>query len=816
MSTKTNKESKSILAKLLATEGISVFHDPAAKTAMFDVKNRNLVLPVWKDMTDDIYDMLVGHEVGHALYTPYDRIKEDATVSSGPWCADAQIIGGDSHGHIAMAYLNIVEDARIEKLMKVKFPGLRRDFISAYNKMNDRDFFGAIAKKPTLFIDKINLHFKMGVSAETNLNISFSPQEQVFVDRISNAATYDEVVQIVKDIWEYEIENSKNSPVSMPKYNQSTDSDSGEKEGEENEKTHSATNSGIRGGKCQKSLNAPSMPETHNKYLESCKDLVDTNITTAKYRIMPTANLKNIIITPEEIKKIIDSYTTCLLKNSQGCHYSAGNAAVLEKLRESTKLKTNKFIRESTKSVAILVKQFEMKKAADAHKRTLTAKTGILDTIKMVKYKFDDDVFARHLTIRAGKNHGIVMFIDWSSSMSNIIDDTVKQCFLIALFCKKCNIPFDVYAFSSNNIRAEINKNILLHKNENGTADWNSELEENDIIGHHSWTAGGRDLRQVLREEASRREESDDSIPHNNAGGNSRYMNLDNFSLLRFVSSKMSMKEMTDAMATMFQITSAYGGGARESYYLTNPILRLSGTPLNECIIAATDIVNMFRETHNLQVVNTIMLTDGEGCSGNFYHASKTDKMFCVNEKKKITYDVNKIFNKICKMDYGQIETKLMLHIHALETGSNVLGFYLNDSSSMSQNALQHFMPTMRPQYVYPNKTTAGVGINTKQVNQSLADIEGYDKTVSILSAQYKKDGYFVASPDSRYGGYKELYVIRGTSLTSDVSEDELSDLEELDRGSTVTKVRCAFRKQMKDSSISKNLLQRIIDNICI
>ena len=351
MSKNTNKESKGILAKLLATEGISVTHSVKAETAMFDVKNRQLVLPMWSDMTDDIYDMLVGHEVGHALFTPYDQEKESKIESKGPWNADAQEIGGDSHGHIAMAYLNIIEDARIEKLMKLKYPGLRRDFVSAYAKLDARDFFGAHAKAPKHLIDRINLHFKMGVSAETSLNVQFSPAEMVFVDRIAASETYDDVVQIVKDLWEYEIENS-NNPKESPEYVSQNGEDDGESNGEQGEKkdskSESDTNGGIKASKGgSKQLTAPAMAETHNNSLENCKTLVSDDITEVSYVSLPVPNLKNIIITPKEIDHIMSAY-----KSNDPCVQTNRAAAVVE---------TQKFIRSSNKSVAILVKQFEMK-----------------------------------------------------------------------------------------------------------------------------------------------------------------------------------------------------------------------------------------------------------------------------------------------------------------------------------------------------------------------------------------------------------------------------------------------------------------------
>ena len=62
-------EQKSQLAKLMANENITIQHQKI-QTAKFDPKNRILYLPIWKDMSGCMYDLLGGHEVGHALYTP--------------------------------------------------------------------------------------------------------------------------------------------------------------------------------------------------------------------------------------------------------------------------------------------------------------------------------------------------------------------------------------------------------------------------------------------------------------------------------------------------------------------------------------------------------------------------------------------------------------------------------------------------------------------------------------------------------------------------------------------------------------------------
>ena len=62
-------EIKSQLAKLLATEDLIVEHKKV-ETAYFNVSSRVLTLPLWDKASSMVYDMLVGHEVGHALYTP--------------------------------------------------------------------------------------------------------------------------------------------------------------------------------------------------------------------------------------------------------------------------------------------------------------------------------------------------------------------------------------------------------------------------------------------------------------------------------------------------------------------------------------------------------------------------------------------------------------------------------------------------------------------------------------------------------------------------------------------------------------------------
>jgi hypothetical protein len=175
---------RSTIAKLLATENITVIQEKVS-TASFDVKNRVLRLPLWSETTPETLDHLIGHEVGHALFTPLAGW-HDAVCSKGS---------------AFKSYLNVVEDARIEKLIQRKYPGLRSSFIKSYRKLLADGFFGgdiATINKMGL-IDRINVYFKCGMSA----GIKFETNERVWLQRIESAETWEQVQQIAEELFAF-------------------------------------------------------------------------------------------------------------------------------------------------------------------------------------------------------------------------------------------------------------------------------------------------------------------------------------------------------------------------------------------------------------------------------------------------------------------------------------------------------------------------------------------------------------------------------------------------------------------------------------
>lgn len=174
-----NYEIKSQLAKLLATEDI-VVENREVMTAQFDVDNRILTLPKWKRASNSVYDMLVGHEVGHALYTPNVDPPKD----------------------IPHSFVNIIEDARIEKKMKHRYPGLAKSFYKGYRELSEEDFFciGDQDLKKMNLADRINLYYKIGKFVDIPFD---TYEESILVTKVGNVDTFEDVCEVALEVYNY-------------------------------------------------------------------------------------------------------------------------------------------------------------------------------------------------------------------------------------------------------------------------------------------------------------------------------------------------------------------------------------------------------------------------------------------------------------------------------------------------------------------------------------------------------------------------------------------------------------------------------------
>ena len=616
----TNLETtKSTLARLLATENLNI-EIRKAETAAFDPNTRTLILPLWKDISPELYDLLVGHEVGHALDTPAEGWHDAIVKNMKPGFK---------------SFLNVVEDARIERKIKTRYPGLRKSFVIGYRELCDKNFFGLDGKdiNDSLLIDRINVHFKLGVSA----NVQFKPEEQYFLDKIEATETFDDVYQVAKELYEYckkEMQDLQQQPQPDAGSPDETGEDSGdssgegessgtfEQSGEKQEMQGDATESGDDDGeeegeessdtdssygkdssKSGDANNFDPVSETDTAFQEAMKSLTKTTgeLVTGHLQHSNNFNYDSIVVHWKNcVGKLVDTEY----------HFNPGL------LKE--------FEAKNKNALMYLVKEFEMRKRASELRRVSVAQTGQLDTNKLHTYKFNDDIFRRVASVSQGKNHGLYIVIDWSGSMGDNLKGTIEQLITLTQFCKKINVPFEVMAFST----------------------------EYSIKNEFGGRVSGIPLKQGVDIK--------------------KHLQVNPFNLLNLLSSTMPDKVYRQMCNDLLN-----AGAMRGRYLKSN--FRLGGTPLNETIMVLPKLVNDFKMKNRLQIVNVAILTDGEDSDHIPVHgsnsfsggiSSSTNNRTCIiidNETKK-SYKTESRRGAV---------TITLLKILKDKTGCNLLGFYI-------------------------------------------------------------------------------------------------------------------------------------------
>ena len=556
-------EVRGSLARCLSQENIIVEHKKVS-TAMFDVERRVLTLPNWSKASETVYQLLILHEISHAIWT--DNID---------WTIDYPEVPKD--------IVNVLEDVRVEKLCKRKYPGAGKHFFNGYNELNSDDFFST--KEENLdelsFIDRINLYYKIGAFH----NIAFNDDEDQFLTRASQTETFDEVLQLAREIVEFvkhkqekqnllENDMDQSSSADGKEANSSQSSQGSGSDTQNNQEEGEGEGQGDgEGGEFSNSTEAPDgggngldpsnqheeknelESKTSKSFDEKSQDLVDRYSQETNYVELPEMILENMIIPNEFIhNKAKEEYSRTDV-NKDFFALACKEYATYKKSAE--------------KEVSYLVKEFECKKSADQYARASTARTGVLDTQKLHTYKFNEDLFKKVSVVPDGKNHGLIFILDWSGSMSNFILDAYKQLLNLVWFCRKVNIPFEVYAF---------------------TLDCSSymELQPNHPPIYNK--VGG-----VIAPEAS-------------------------FRLMNFFTSKTNNRVLEEQLKNIWTACYAY----QNHRGVVPRHLELSGSPIGESIMSLHSLIPDFQAKNKLQKVNVIFLTDGEGYQNAVTKEKKT------------------------------------------------------------------------------------------------------------------------------------------------------------------------------------------------
>jgi|SaaInlV_120m_DNA_3_1039746.scaffolds.fasta_scaffold04598_2 hypothetical protein len=540
-------EIKSQLAKLLATEDLIVEHKNC-DTACFNVHTRVLTLPMWEKASNTVYDLLVGHEVGHALFTPDENWLEKVAVPP--------------------QFVNVVEDARIEKMMKRKYAGLAKTFYHGYKELQAEDFFSISDSNVAdlNLADRANLYFKVG----NFVNISFDSEEKLLIQKIADVETFDDALRVAEELYLYCKKEKEEKVDDMP---MPPNEMGGESEQPANESVQEQQESAGEGAsdfmtheemleEAQRRESAPATlndePEvqTADALESNLQDLVDTDSRENVYVEIPKVDLKYIIAKNDDIHKDIDAWF-----NHQKNNCSLG-------IFESADEEFVKFKRNAQKEVNYLVKEFECRKAADSYARATTARTGVLDTSKLHTYKYNEDLFKKVSVIPDGKNHGLIFVLDWSGSMSRVMLDTIKQLYNLIWFCKKVSIPFEVYAFTNEWKKPEMN------------------YETGELVKPADWTSSYVKKENLL-------------AVH------------EQFSMMNLLTSKTNGKQLEHQLINIWRIAKSFSNFYGSPYSVPTR-LGLSGTPLNEAFVCLHQILPQFQKQNKLQKVQCIALTDGE------------------------------------------------------------------------------------------------------------------------------------------------------------------------------------------------------------
>lgn len=763
-------ESKSQLAKLMATENIIVQHQKVS-TASFNVKQRILYLPIWKDMSGDLYDLLTGHEVGHALFTPIEGW-HDTVVDN---------LKTENFKH----FLNVVEDARIEKKIQRRYPGLKSSFVKAYQSLFENDFFGIAGKNVNElpFIDRLNIYTK----SQYTKQIVFTDYEKDIIERVKLLEDWDDVVNITKEIFEYSkkeqyqmmnmdhdfglfsvdvddedddifgelMEISDDDEKDDEGYGNLNSSDSGNKESDGEEDSDDAEEEkekkAIRRNKKDvvsefddDSEDYDPVCETDMNFREKEKHLLDASSKPFVYVNIPKPNLKNII-TPA---KIVQQFLTDFYSEegfSSKRHFSA----------EQKKKYVDEFKSVNERFVSLLAKEFEMKKAAKIFSKSKLSETGDIDVNKLSNYKFDDNIFRKVVSVPKGKSHGLILLLDGSGSMDRNMAGAIEQIIVLTMFCRKVNIPFKVFSF--NNHKSVMMGDLSIDRD---------NIDELNKIKFFSRNDGE--------------------------------MEVSNFKLREYVHSDMSNHEYNKAISNMIYLRKSYEISYDRSSSVRPDSEKLSNTPLNSAIIAVADVIEQFKKKYNLDMASLVIVHDGDS-DNNSEIIDKTKPCgsvtFDTSSTNVVFQDSTIKYQSVAKFDYKRnitqniLVTENILKWFSEKTKCNVIGFFIvkPDNGNMKIAVMN--------KYMFPDGKVFTYGSEKEK--------DGIIKVIYSF-----RENKFVISNNV---GYDKFFFVAG-------GEDMILNSNEIviEGKITTSRLKTAFMKMQKKRKVSRVLVSKFIEKIAI
>ena len=698
-------------ARLLATEDILVEHRATA-TASFDLKNRLLTLPIWKDMKESLYHMLVLHETGHALFTPLTG-----------W----ETIVKDDDKYLRH-YVNVVEDARIDRKMKAKFPGGRSDYQESAGYLVEQDFFEMAGKDlhSYSFIDRLNIHFKVG----SVVDVPFADDERPFLLRMETTTSFDDVVELSREILQFAKDRREEMlQMSDLTFGEGGDDgdmwdmlpDDGKGRGNGQDGQDGQGGDGDSYGNGAGGFNYRDLDAKTQDSLE--RNITKNHIDSRHLKDIPYVDVPVIA---EWRDFIIDHKTILNGLNADFNRVTTGVGSVRGPNMQANMTKRYmEFMSRNNKAVAYMVKEFEMKKAADAYSRARESKTGVINPNKVHSYRYAEDIFRRLTTLPEGKSHGMVMFIDFSGSMGPNMHGTIQQLLSLVEFCRRVGIHHEVYGFVSS---------------------WR-EFRNNDPF-----------IRKFVKQKERTLAVRECDVR-----------------LLELFTTKMSRREYVDMGKFLHEFgasVSTRDYNNEQAFFRTNA-LSLGSTPLNQTIVLSHHIIDEFRAKNKLDVIHSVLLTDGES-------------------------DASNIVNRV--------------DAHGRETGSDYFhtDAVLRDSRTRHQEFVTN-TADITGFLVRNMRSHLGVNVAIFRIVSSPSEASEYSKSYNDqqrIANEFRKNK-FASIPGAL--GATEFFAISG-GKNLHVEDAEMEDFGEVKV--TNSKLAKAFIKANAKRSTSRAMLTKFIDMI--
>jgi len=787
-------EQKNLLTKLMASENLTVEHQKI-HTAKFDPVNRVLYLPIWQDMTGFMYDHLGGHEVGHALYTPADGW-HDASIDK-------------TKGKNFKSFLNVVEDARIEKKVTRKFPGLKTSFRKGFQELLDRDFFGIKYRNVNdlPFIERLNLYTKSQYTAEY---IKFTTEEMVYVTKVQNLETWEDVLALTGEIYdyskgeqfdkqmekqmrdfemfgddsdgdyddsdsdfEYDTEEDEDGQPVKGKNSKSSDEKSEDKSkntegssGVDDTETDDSDSDFEKEPELDRFKNSAESdrdqfsPEcrTDDSYRQNENSLLDAKCKPYLYVDIPTVNVKNVFTPAKRVQELLNNYYA-----GQIVEGSFDNAHV-QKLVSDFKNKNDRY-------VGLLAKEFEMRKAAKAFSKSKLSDTGDIDINKLCNYKFDDNIFRKVMLVPKGKSHGLILLLDCSGSMSDNMAGSIEQILVLSMFCRKVNIPFSVYGFTDCSETYQIDRGL--------------DKFANRKVNDHSFS------RKVGE------------------------LSFSNVQLREYINSKMSNVEFTKSLRNLILLKESYVYNRGRYNRVGRPESEnLSNTPLIQAVFAVGSILNNFRTTNNLDITSLVIVHDGDADNSSNHNVEvehrnnegrtiksvygygfdiRSTNVVIRDRKNKFEYALCPDKNKVYSYYTNEELLRSALEWIRVVGKTKVFGFFiLATRASHAKNAI-------RGRYYLED------GNSIEDLRRS--DMSKAFDMEKTLIKKFKEEKFLISNTK----GYDSFYLIAGGS---DLQTEE----EELEITGSVTshKLKTAFMKMAKKKQVNRVLVSKFIQGMAV